>query len=145
MTESVIREMTRLALDHGAINLSQGYPDFDPPAAITEAAKRAIDGGENQYTVTWGYPPLRERLAAQYTDQLGWDVDPLRHVSVTCGVTEGLCAAPAGDARPRRRGARARARPRQLPPGLLPRRRRAGGGPARTGRPPRRASAWRRR
>ena len=93
MTESVIREMTRLALDHGAINLSQGYPDFDPPAAITEAAKRAIDGGENQYTVTWGYPPLRERLASQYTAQLGWDVDPLRHVSVTCGVTEGLCAA----------------------------------------------------
>jgi aminotransferase len=93
MTESVIREMTRLALDHGAINLSQGYPDFDPPSTITEAAKRAIDEGENQYTVTWGYPPLRERLARQYTAQLGWDVDPLRHVSVTCGVTEGLCAA----------------------------------------------------
>src|SRR3954451_18503795 len=77
MTESVIREMTRLALDHGAINLSQGYPDFDPPSTITEAAKAAIDGGDNQYTVTWGYPPLRERLAEQYRSQLGWDVDPL--------------------------------------------------------------------
>ena len=61
--ESVIREMTRHAYEHGAINLSQGYPDFDPPQEVVDAAVSAIRGGENQYTVTWGYPPLRTRLA----------------------------------------------------------------------------------
>lgn len=93
MKESVIREMTRLALDHGAVNLSQGFPDYDPPSVIIEAAKAAIDRGHNQYSVTWGYAPLREKLADQYTGWLGWDVDPLRHVTVACGVTEGVVAA----------------------------------------------------
>ena len=93
MKESVIREMTRLALDHGAVNLSQGFPDYDPPSVITEAAKAAIDGGHNQYSVTWGYGPLREKLAEHYTGWLGWDVDPMRHVTVACGVTEGVVAA----------------------------------------------------
>jgi aspartate/methionine/tyrosine aminotransferase len=92
MRDSVIRDMTRLALAHGAINLSQGFPDFDPPRPIVEAAKAAIDGGDNQYAPSWGHPPLRERLAAQYRQWLGWDVDPARHVTVTCGVTEGLCS-----------------------------------------------------
>jgi aminotransferase len=82
--------MTRLALSVGAVNLSQGYPDFDPPAAIVEAAKAAIDGGDNQYTNPWGWPLLRQRLADHYRAGLGWDVDPDRHVTVTCGVTEGL-------------------------------------------------------
>ncbi|MDH4148846.1 MAG: aminotransferase class I/II-fold pyridoxal phosphate-dependent enzyme [Acidimicrobiia bacterium] len=93
MRESVIRDMTRLAIAHGAINLSQGYPDFPPPPVIVEAAKAAIDGGENQYTNPWGYPPLLERLAERYRAELGWEVDAGRHVTVTCGVTEGLASA----------------------------------------------------
>jgi aspartate/methionine/tyrosine aminotransferase len=88
--ESTIREMTRLALQHNAINLSQGFPDFDPPEAITEAAIAAIRAGHNQYAITWGVPALRNKLAARYTQALGWDVDPDVHVTVTCGVTEGI-------------------------------------------------------
>lgn len=90
--ESMIREMTRLALQSGAINLSQGYPDFDPPPEVLEAAVTALNTGVNQYTVTWGYPPLRGRLAELYTSRLGWDVYPDKHVVVTCGVSEAICA-----------------------------------------------------
>ena len=61
--ESQIRDMTRLAMAHNAINLSQGFPDFDPPQAIVDAAVDAIRGRDNQYTVTWGYPALRNALA----------------------------------------------------------------------------------
>ncbi len=91
--ESVIREMTRLAIQHDAINLSQGFPDFGPPPEVMEAAIEAIRGGLNQYTITWGYPPLRQKLAELYTERLGWEVDPDRHIVVTCGVTEALAAA----------------------------------------------------
>jgi aminotransferase len=91
--ESVIREMTRLAMSTGAVNLSQGFPDFDPPPEVLAAAGRAIIDGHNQYTVTWGFPALRDRLAAHHRDLLGWDVDPDRHVSVTCGVTEAIACA----------------------------------------------------
>jgi len=91
--ESTIREMTRLAIQTNAINLSQGFPDFDPPAAITEAAIEAIRSGHNQYAITWGVPALRQKLAAHYTNELGWQVDPDQHVTVVCGVTEGLAAA----------------------------------------------------
>lgn len=91
--ESIIREMTRHAMEHGAINLSQGFPDFDPPQAVVEAAVDAIRRGENQYTVTWGYPALRERLAEVYTPRLGREIDPNLHITVTCGVTEGIVAA----------------------------------------------------
>jgi len=91
--ESVIREMTRLAIKHDAINLSQGFPDFDPPAEVLQAAIEAIQGGLNQYTVTWGYPPLRQKLAELYTERLGWQVRADEHVVVTCGVTEALAAA----------------------------------------------------
>ena len=91
--ESVIRDMTRVAIEHDAINLSQGFPDFDPPQAVVQAAVDAIQGGINQYTVTWGYPPLRQKLAELYRAKLGWDVDPNVHVTVTCGVTEGIVAA----------------------------------------------------
>jgi aminotransferase len=93
MRDSVIRDMTRLALAHGAVNLSQGYPDFGPPRAVLDAAKAAIDAGENQYGPSWGDPRLREALAEQYRGRLGWAVDPALHVTVTCGVTEGLCSA----------------------------------------------------
>ncbi len=93
MKESQIREMTRLALECGAINLSQGFPDFEPPAEIREAAARAIDAGGNQYSVTWGIASLREAIATSYRERFSphfdW-VDPEKHVTVTCGVTEGI-------------------------------------------------------
>jgi aminotransferase len=91
--ESIIREMTRHAYEHGAVNLSQGYPDFDPPQAVVDAAVAAIRGGENQYTVTWGYPPLRTKLAEIYSPKLDRELDPNVHVTVTCGVTEGIVVA----------------------------------------------------
>ncbi len=91
--ESVIRDMTRLALKHNAINLSQGFPDFDTPEPVKEAAVQAIQNGLNQYAITWGYPPLREKLAELYTGRLGWAVHPDRHVTVTCGVSEGIITA----------------------------------------------------
>lgn len=64
-TESVIRDMTRQALQYGAINLAQGFPDFAAPAEIKEAAQRAIAGDVNQYAITWGAPCLREAIARQ--------------------------------------------------------------------------------
>ncbi len=88
--ESVIRDMTRLALRHEAINLSQGFPDFATADVILETAVKAIRDGFNQYTLTWGYPPLLEKLAALYSERLGWEVSPERHVTVTCGVSEGI-------------------------------------------------------
>ncbi len=91
--ESVIREMTRLAIQHDAINLSQGFPDFAPPQPVMQAAIDSIQGGLNQYTVTWGYPPLRNKLAELYTGRLGWQVEADEHIVVTCGVTEALAAA----------------------------------------------------
>jgi len=91
--ESVIREMTRLALAHGAVNLGQGFPDFEPPAPMVEAAKRALDGGHNQYAVTWGAPALRAAIAAKAKRFNGIDCDADRHVTVTCGATEAMMAA----------------------------------------------------
>ncbi len=91
--ESVIRKMTRLAIQHDAINLSQGFPDFDTPLALKEAAVKAIMDGNNQYSPTWGHATLREALAEQYTPRLGWPVDPEKHVTVGCGVTEAMNAA----------------------------------------------------
>lgn len=91
--ESVIRDMARLAMQHQAINLSQGFPDFETADIILETAVSAIQQGLNQYTVTWGYPPLRHKLAELYTTRLGWPVHPDEHVTVTCGVSEGIVAA----------------------------------------------------
>ncbi len=88
--ESTIREMTRVAMQNNAVNLSQGFPDYDTPPEIIQAAVEAIQGGLNQYTVTWGYPPLRKKLAQIYAARLGWDVDPDVHVTVVCGVTEAI-------------------------------------------------------
>jgi aspartate/methionine/tyrosine aminotransferase len=91
-TESVIREMTRLADDHGAINLAQGFPDFDPPEELVAAAKRAVDEGYNQYPVTWGSPRFREAIAAKYA-RFGWpELDPETEIVVTCGSTEAMVA-----------------------------------------------------
>jgi aminotransferase len=92
-SESLIREMSRVAARYGAINLSQGFPDGDPPAALVQAAKDAMDAGRHQYAVTWGSPELRDALAAKLTRFTGRPVDPLRELVVTCGATEAMLAA----------------------------------------------------
>ena len=92
-TESVIREMTRLAAKHGAINLSQGYPDFAAPDAIKEAACRAIAADINQYAITWGAKPLRDALCRKYARYNGIRADPEKNVTVTCGATEAMISA----------------------------------------------------
>ncbi len=91
-TESVIREMTRLANLHGAVNLSQGFPDFAAPEEVKEAARRAISGDVNQYAITWGARSLRQAIAAKFTRLYGVPVDPEREVTVTCGSTEAMIA-----------------------------------------------------
>ena len=91
-TESVIREMTRLANLHGAVNLSQGFPDFPAPEEVKEAARRAISADINQYAITWGTRSLREAIAAKFTRLYGVVVDPEREVTVTCGSTEAMIA-----------------------------------------------------
>ncbi len=92
-TESLIREMTRVALRHGAVNLSQGFPDFNPPQVILDAAKAEMDLDHHQYAVTWGAQPLREALAAKLTRFTGLPCDPERHLIVTCGATEAMMVA----------------------------------------------------
>ncbi|MHB8604489.1 MAG: pyridoxal phosphate-dependent aminotransferase [Thermoplasmatota archaeon] len=91
--ESVIREMTRLALAEGAVNLAQGFPDWSPPAELTAAAKDALDGPFNQYSVTWGTPMLRQAIAAKAKRFNRIDCDADSHVTVTCGATEAMMAA----------------------------------------------------
>ena len=92
-TESVIREMTRLAHLHDAVNLSQGFPDFPAPEEIKEAARRAISSDVNQYAITWGARPLRQAIARKFERLYGVPVDPEREVTVTCGSTEAMIAA----------------------------------------------------
>jgi aspartate/methionine/tyrosine aminotransferase len=91
-TESVIREMTRLCRQHGAVNLAQGFPDFAAPEEIKEAACRAIRADVNQYAITWGAPSLREAIAAKAKRCYGLEVDPDREIAVTCGATEAMIA-----------------------------------------------------
>lgn len=92
-TESVIREMTRLALRHNAINLAQGFPDFPAPEQLKQAAARAIAEDRNQYAVTWGAEPLRRAITGSCRRFYGMDVDPDAEVTVVCGSTEGMIAA----------------------------------------------------
>src|SRR5438445_5986287 len=92
-TESVIRGMTRLANEHGAINLAQGFPNFPAPEVIKEAAARAIRADINQYAITWGAKRLRDALARKYADWYGMTVDPETELTVTCGATEAMAAA----------------------------------------------------
>jgi aspartate/methionine/tyrosine aminotransferase len=91
-TESVIREMTRLAVRHQAINLAQGFPDFPAPASLKQAAHDAIDADVNQYAITWGAKPFRDAIAAKYQRTYGMEVDPERELTVCCGATEGMVA-----------------------------------------------------
>ena len=92
LVESVIREMTRLALRHGAVNLSQGFPDFPAPRDVKEAAKRAIDADINQYAITWGAKSFRDALARKASGTLGWEVNPETEITVCCGSTEAMFA-----------------------------------------------------
>jgi aminotransferase len=92
-TESVIREMTREALKHGAVNLSQGFPDFPAPEDVKRAAAEAIADDVNQYAITWGAKDFRDAIAEKTKWYLGLDVDPETEITVTCGSTEGMIAA----------------------------------------------------
>lgn len=90
--ESVIREMTRLSLRHGAVNLAQGFPDFAAPGELKAAARQAIDEDVNQYAITWGAKPFRDAIAGYYKKFYSLDIDPERELTVCCGATEGMIA-----------------------------------------------------
>ena len=87
-TDSVIRRMTRISEEYDAINLSQGYPDFDPPREILEALEKAVWAGPHQYSITFGAKNLRDALAAKASPGLGRDIDPETEIIITCGGTE---------------------------------------------------------
>ena len=91
-TESVIREMTRIANQHGAMNLAQGFPDFAMPEPMKDAACAAIHGDVNQYAITWGTPALRLGIAAKYRRWYDMEIDPEQEITVTCGATEAMAA-----------------------------------------------------
>jgi aspartate/methionine/tyrosine aminotransferase len=92
-TESVIRGMTRLAAQHDAINLAQGFPNFPAPDVLKEAAAKAVRDDINQYAITWGAKRLRHALAKKYADWYGMTVDPEAEITVTCGATEAMASA----------------------------------------------------
>jgi aspartate/methionine/tyrosine aminotransferase len=92
-TESVIREMTRVAHRYDAINLSQGFPDADPPAEVLAAGRHAMAKGPHQYAITWGSPRFREALVNKQRHWMGIELDPEAHVVVTCGSTEAMMTA----------------------------------------------------
>ena len=91
-TESVIREMTRLALKHNAVNLSQGFPDFAAPMEVKEAARQAISDDINQYAITWGAKPLRDAIVEKFarTQHVSYDLE--REITICCGSTEAMMA-----------------------------------------------------
>jgi aspartate/methionine/tyrosine aminotransferase len=92
-TESVIREMTRLCIAAGGVNLAQGFPDFACPPELKAAAKAAIDADDNQYAITWGTREFRHAIAAKVARTYpGWVVDPETELCVTCGSTEAMIA-----------------------------------------------------
>ncbi len=90
--ESVIREMTRMAFKHGAVNLAQGFPDFPAPATVKAAAQQAIADDVNQYAITWGAKPFRDAICDYYRRFYQVEIDPEREVTVCCGATEGMIA-----------------------------------------------------
>ncbi|MDO5852846.1 MAG: aminotransferase class I/II-fold pyridoxal phosphate-dependent enzyme, partial [Thermoplasmata archaeon] len=92
-TDSVIRRMTRISNECGAINLSQGFPDFDPPEELTARLAEVAREGPHQYAVTWGAPNFREALARKQSRFMGRDIDPNSEVVVTCGSTEAMMVA----------------------------------------------------
>ncbi|MBU5469940.1 aminotransferase class I/II-fold pyridoxal phosphate-dependent enzyme [Falcatimonas sp. MSJ-15] len=92
-TDSVIRRMTRIANRYGAVNLSQGFPDFDPPREITDRLSEVAKSGPHQYALTWGAKNFREALARKYEHFSGINIDPESEIVVTCGSTEAMMAA----------------------------------------------------
>ena len=92
-TDSVIRRMTRVSLQHGAVNLSQGFPDFDPPQAILDRLSQVAHEGPHQYAVTWGAQNFREVLAKKQSHYMGLPIDPDREIVATCGSTEAMMCA----------------------------------------------------
>lgn len=90
--ESVIREMSRVAARHKAVNLAQGFPDFPAPDGIKDAACRAIMNNHNQYAITWGTKNLRDAIVAKTLRDYGVAFDPETNLTVTCGATEGMIA-----------------------------------------------------
>ncbi len=91
-SESVIREMTRLAARHNAINLAQGFPNFPAPDFLKDAACEAIQADVNQYAITWGSPRFRGAISEKYRRFHDWEVDPEREITVACGATECMIA-----------------------------------------------------
>ena len=100
LNESVIREMSRLAIQHKAVNLAQGFPDFAAPANLKQAACDAINADINQYSITWGAKPFRDAIAEKYRRHYQLDFDPEREITVVCGATEGMIAALTGITNP---------------------------------------------
>ena len=92
-TDSVIRRMTRVSLRYGAVNLSQGFPDFEPPKEITDRLSQVAHEDFNQYSITWGAQNFREALAAKQSRLMGHEIDPNSEIVVTCGSTEAMMAA----------------------------------------------------
>lgn len=92
-TDSVIRRMTRVSMQYGAVNLSQGFPDFDPPQAITDRLAQVAHEDFHQYSITWGAQNFREALAAKQSRYMGREIDPNSEIVVTCGSTEAMMAA----------------------------------------------------
>ncbi|NCC44091.1 MAG: aminotransferase class I/II-fold pyridoxal phosphate-dependent enzyme, partial [Clostridia bacterium] len=92
-TDSVIRRMTRISDEYGAINLSQGFPDFDPPKEIMEALSKAAFEGPHQYSVTFGAENFREALAIKQGRAIGRKINPETEIVVTCGGTEAMMCA----------------------------------------------------
>ena len=96
-TESVIREMNRLAVEAGAVSLAQGFPDFPCPVELKDAAAAALHADVNQYAITWGAPDLRQAIASKTARTYpGWTPDPDTEITVTCGATEAMIAAMLG-------------------------------------------------
>lgn len=91
-SESVIREMTRVATQYGAVNLSQGFPDFPMPDSMKEAAIAAINADVNQYAITWGSKKLRDAICDKYQRRYGMAIDPETQLTVACGATEATAA-----------------------------------------------------
>ena len=89
-TDSVIRRMTRISNQYGAVNLSQGFPDFDPPKAILDRLAEVAHEDYHQYSITWGAQNFREALVAKQTRYMGRTIDPNSEIVVTCGSTEAM-------------------------------------------------------
>ena len=91
-TESVIRAMTRQAIQYNAVNLAQGFPDFPAPEVLKSAAQKAVADDLNQYAITWGAQNFRRALAEKFARWQGIEIDPEREITVCCGSTEAMIA-----------------------------------------------------